>query len=115
MESVLSKTYFVKVYSVLSPMHAEEQSLGEGMQRFLGGTAILQVTSVYCGRCFAQEVNSWTGCVSRVVGQSDHYHLLFLFKIYFLVVMGLCCCMQTLFRCSKQGFLFLVVCWLLLL
>ena len=32
MESVLSKTHFLKVLcNVLSPMDAEEQSLGEGM------------------------------------------------------------------------------------
>lgn len=32
MESVLSKTHFLKVlYNVLSPMDAAEQSLGEGM------------------------------------------------------------------------------------
>lgn len=53
-------------------------------QRFLGGTAVLQVTSVCCGKCFAQEVNLWTGCVSGVVGQSDHYHLFFLRFIFWL-------------------------------
>ena len=98
------------------PWMQRNRALGkECGQRFLRGTAILQVTSVYCGRCFAQEVNSWTGCVSGVVGQSDHYHSLFLFKIYFSAVMGLRCCMQTSFRCRKQGLSFVVVCGLLLL
>lgn len=61
MESVLQvKHTFKSAFgNVLSPMNAEEQSLGEGMWAGVpGGTAILQVTSVYCGRCWQQELNS---------------------------------------------------------
>ena len=117
---VCLKSGFCSCVSVLSLHNELPQTLGFK-------TACIYSLLVSTGQEFGARV-SWVFCsefhhaeikvLSRAVVSSEFFFFFFFFKIYliyFLAVLGLCCCMRAFSSCGKQGLLFVAVPWLFIL